>query len=927
MEASATVENFYSRYEWCLNPILSVRQLLYRFREELSAYRQFDGWQREECKINLYLFACAIACTADDYFNLKRTDLSPLSSNLPRFRTLLGAAELTFNTLGWLLRIATNWRAWRWRKHWNICLEGVCDLLVGGTELRTTTSTFIKVPLPRQLLRWKMRLPEAFRGQDFTHHDVISLIQRFCDSCPSHDQPLTIIGLRTAGAYFAPLMAAYLKRSNYSKVSWFSIRPKNGTSTWETKQLRSLRRDSKVLVVDDYPATGDTLRLTLRILQQSWITPEQICILAPTHAAQPDWIKLAQIDDRIKIFTLQPAELFKVSLLKPQAVEPWCGEYFMPSTAAAFRLIQDRGLDELNARLAEHSKDGHHVREKRVFQIQLGDSQGGVQNRRILVKSVGWGWLGYHAYIAGNRLEGFVPRVFGLRNGLLLMEWIDDVAQAPKRVDEGVVDALASYVAARTSRLRLPGDFRFESRTYRWTGIDDIVAILRAAYGPYLSRLKSPRLRKELYKYAATAPTLIDGRMRPDEWLHTQRSIYKSDFEHHNFGGAEPDLADPAYDLAGAIFEFQLDKKYEERLLHTYIRLSDDRTISERIILHKIFYASMTMRHAADRVAAGKQPEQNHQLYHRARNFLIYSMNEFCAGLMTVPSSLRWSDSLFFIDVDGVFDQELLGFPHATQSGLRSLALLQSNGYSVVLNTGRSIEHVRQYCDTYGIPGGIAEFGGVFFDAVQKKDVSLIDAETVRQLMKCRQALRALPGVFIDPGYKYSIRAYRFKKRQSVGLSSEEIGTLLDKPDFSRLDCIARGPDTYIHQKSANKGSGLMFVKRYLNNDRPTTAIGHSDPDIPMLQASDYAYALENCSPAVRQMAKQGHCRMVRKPCQSGLLAAVEHRLASDGIQSRDFSLPSANAGHLDGLMPQLLRAADRQHSWQALADFLSWSL
>src|SRR5262249_12382671 len=163
--------------------------------------------------------------------------------------------------------------------------------------------------------------------------------------------------------------------------------------------------------------------------------------------------------------------------------------------------------------------------------------------------------------------------------------------------------------------------------------------------------------------------------------------------------------------------------------------------------------ASMAMRHAVDRIAAGKHPEENHHLYHRARNFLIYSMVDFCAGLMGVPFTVRWSDSLFFIDVDGVFDQELLGFPQATQSGLQSLALLQSHGYSVVLNTGRSIQHVRKYCDTYGFSGGIAEFGGVFFDAAQKENIPLIDDESARQLSQCREAIRAIPGVFIDPGY------------------------------------------------------------------------------------------------------------------------------------------------------------------------------
>src|SRR5579862_286321 len=559
VEPRAAEEQFYSRYDWCLNPILSVGELIHRFEQEFSAYPASEGWQREEHKINLYLFACAIACTTDDYFNQRLVNFSPLRRWLPRLWPLLSLSERILNTPAMLVRIGINWRVWRWRKRWNSCIEECCNLLCTNVGLQLSSSALPRTALPKQLLTWNMRLPEAFRGQDFTHQDIISLIERFCASSQPTDQPIGIVGLRTAGAYFAPLMAAHLKRSNYSRVSWFSIRPKNGISAWEQLQLRALaRRNAHVLLVDDYPATGSTLRLMLRILHEAKSKPERISILAPTHAAQPNWTTLAGIDPAIKVFTVYPSELFKAGLLQREAVESWCTEYFPAAGTNTLRIVSNEGVDELNAQLAEHSKDGHHVREKRVFEIQLPNGRPAPDKKKILVKSVGWGWLGYHAYIAGKRLQGFVPQVIGLRNGLLIMDWIDDGSKELEIKDERIVDALASYVAARATKLPLAGDFQFKSRTYRWTGLDEIVTILRAAYGPYLSRVKGGRLRKELYKYVATAPTLIDGRMNPEEWLHRPDAIYKADFEHHNFGGAEPDLADPAYDLAAAIFEFRL---------------------------------------------------------------------------------------------------------------------------------------------------------------------------------------------------------------------------------------------------------------------------------------------------------------------------------------------------------------------------------
>src|SRR2546430_14199129 len=75
-----TESDFYAPYDWCLNPILSVGELFQRLGEELDRYESLRvDWQREECKINVYLFVCAIACTVDDYLSSRPWDLAPRS--------------------------------------------------------------------------------------------------------------------------------------------------------------------------------------------------------------------------------------------------------------------------------------------------------------------------------------------------------------------------------------------------------------------------------------------------------------------------------------------------------------------------------------------------------------------------------------------------------------------------------------------------------------------------------------------------------------------------------------------------------------------------------------------------------------------------------------------------------------------------------
>ena len=47
---------FFESYQWCLNPMLSLRDLLQHLGEEIESYRANGdaGWQGEERRINLY---------------------------------------------------------------------------------------------------------------------------------------------------------------------------------------------------------------------------------------------------------------------------------------------------------------------------------------------------------------------------------------------------------------------------------------------------------------------------------------------------------------------------------------------------------------------------------------------------------------------------------------------------------------------------------------------------------------------------------------------------------------------------------------------------------------------------------------------------------------------------------------------------------
>ncbi|HEY6952306.1 MAG TPA: HAD hydrolase family protein, partial [Bacteroidota bacterium] len=305
--------------------------------------------------------------------------------------------------------------------------------------------------------------------------------------------------------------------------------------------------------------------------------------------------------------------------------------------------------------------------------------------------------------------------------------------------------------------------------------------------------------------------------------------------------------------------------------------------------------------------------------------FLVFTMNRFCSGLMSKPSHPSWSTSLFCMDLDGVFDSEVFGFPHATLSSLEALEILQSNGFSVMLNTGRSIAHVRNYCHSYTLPGGIAEYGSVFFDHCRGQEYPLTDAQSLKQLEHCAELIGRLDGVFVDPAYRYSIRAYRANGTGTAGLRPDEVENLLQRWRFDKLSYICRGPDSYIVAKGTNKGAAIREIRQCLGLvDGPLTAIGDSDQDVPMLKEAKAGYAPANCSAEVRHLSGKGRVRIMREPHQRGLLAAVHDMIPDSRNNRRKIDHGSQRIRTISGMMVRLLRVAELSRA-RRLAAAMNW--
>lgn len=902
----AADDRFYSAYRWCLNPMLSVRELVQHLGEELESYRAngATGWQGEERRINLYLFTCAIACTLDDYLATRPWSLRSLAR---RFAT---AGPMTKVTQSGAARAAA------WRHQWTACVDSVCELLLGGAGARFFERVrplliAASSALGEAAARERMRIPEAFRCQDLTHQDVCAMVRLCLPSLADQDRAIVVIGPRTAGAYFAPLAAAHLRALGYGHVTWLTVRPKNGLSRAESGSISTLlRARARVLIIDDHPNSGNTLRLLLRDLSNLGADPRETIVALPGHPSMPDFAIADETARGVRVRLLAPEDRYKARLLASQWPE---------------RLLRDSresdGAAALNTELRGHYADGFQVRLKRVIQCADG--------RRVMAKSAGWGWLGYHAWLAGTALEGFVPPPLSLRNGILFSEYAEGQPLSASEEDPvRLAGMLASYVARRAAALPLREDPAFATTGYRWCGWDDLVALFSRVYGPRLGPLKKRAIRRRLQPYVAPNPTLVDGRMKPEDWVRAGRQVLKTDFEHHNFGGGEPDIVDPAWDLASAIYEFQLPPEAEEHLLQSYIAQTADAGVADRLLPYKILYAMSALRAAkywlGRRPADPRREDWNRQFI-AARSFAAFHVARHCGRNLGAAPAV-WERRLFFLDLDGVLDWGLLGFPHTSPCGVHALRLLQRNRFAVVLNTARSLEHVHEYTRAYRLPGGIAELGSVFWDAVRDWEIPLIDAEAAAQIEKVREEIRKLPGVFIDPKNRYSIRAYRLQDGYMRPLSAAEVEEVLARTGSHRLAFVESQADTYILQKGAGKGVAMASVQAYLGcSGEPVIAMGDSRQDVEMLCAADIAFAPANASREVRELVARGRCRRTSRPVQAGLLeAALELCLAAGHT-------PDDGAGCHDAapvpLMDALLQVADRRPLERILSVVRWWGL
>jgi hydroxymethylpyrimidine pyrophosphatase-like HAD family hydrolase len=890
---------FYRSYPWCLNIFPTIRETVQHLRDELTRLDQMDeDWQHAEVMTNVFLLSSAIKDTVDDYLLGDNYDFSKATAVVPwatpvvrLFEKLLAASRK--------IRSLRARRVRQWRENWDAAVEDFLGFFVATARPNRYAlspaigrlAALLLTELPTEVQRRRPNVPAAFRSQDLTHFDILRLGEAFVRAFPQREHPVLVVGIRTAGSYFAPLLQAYLRAQGYLHLDCVTIRPKNGIAPWEHERLvRGANRGAFALVLDEPANTGSTLAKGVDLLRRAGIAASKIIGLFPVHPSRRDWQAGHEFLplSGIRILPLEPEQWFKHQLLQPSAVTRLVEEYFSRRGYAEIKVAVGTTAGQLNAQLQRRSEEKFHTRLKRIFEVQLRTHAGQAETRYILAKGVGWGWLGYHAFIASEELSSFVPPVLGLRDGILYTEWLLQDTSAAARPDRDMLlHSVASYMAARVRGMNLGSDPAPDlARDNRHRGFELLAQVLSKAYGWKLAAvLKRARIRHEVSRHACPLPTLIDGKMRAEEWIIGPGSLLKTDFEHHGLGKTKLNVTDPAYDLAEAVLYFRMSRGEESAFIHQYLRQTRDVSVKERLFFNKLLAGSWAMAAALDNLSDPRlvhRHQEFNQQYVDAWDFLSVHTMRFCAGLCPGPAVPRWHAPLVVMDIDGVLDKQIFGFPSTTAAGIHALALLHAHDVAIAVNTARTVSEVKEFCKAYGLVGGVAEYGSAIWDAVGGQELALVSAESVRQLELVRNALQQIPGVFLNDGYRHSIRAYTFERGVTVPLPTTVIRNLMTSLETDRLHFHQTYIDTAVLAKEIDKGQGLLALLDLAGqNGLETWAIGDSEPDLAMFRVTTRCFAPSQIS--CRPVAKLLGCQIAPYSYQRGLLSAVRSMLHPEG--------------------------------------------
>jgi len=392
-----------------------------------------------------------------------------------------------------------------------------------------------------------------------------------------------IIGIRTIGTTLSAVVAAELRKHRIA-ASRTTVRPhghpfsrqcrfSNDHREWIAERKRS---SDMFLIVDEGPGlSGSSFLSVATALQIEGVEPEKIIFVC----------------SRVPEIASFCSETSRAEWPRFRAI-PATGSF--PQFESHRDVSWGRLREQVYANEADWPSTWEHM-ERRKFLAQ---------NRASFLKFEGYGKYGDAAFERATKLAqaGFGPRVWGIENGFTRYEWLEGEPLRSDQLDERIVEDLAQYCAFRANEFQVDDGSRDAVSLETMTRVN-----LREEFG-------SDESDANLTLLASGRKVIADSRMMPHAWIcNAEGKLLKTDASLHGDDHFFPGPCDVAWDLAGAIVEWEMGECVAKHFLARYGAITGD-DARPRIEAFVIAYAAFRMGYSEMAAAAMRGSDEELRL-------------------------------------------------------------------------------------------------------------------------------------------------------------------------------------------------------------------------------------------------------------------------------------------------------------------------
>jgi hypothetical protein len=450
-----------------------------------------------------------------------------------------------------------------------------------GRTARTLAERLDALPQAGLPSSVEVRVPEGYAYYGLHPEAYLEAAEHL--AADHEPQPVVVLGIRSIGTSLSAVVAATLEAAGFATESW-TVRPQGHPFARRLQLEAPLRRclaaraRSLFAVVDEGPGLSGSSMTSVAEALSALGVPDGRIVFLPAWDPPPERLRNESARSRWRLHRRYIGS----------SESEWSRSERL---ARAFGV--EGGLGDVSAgqwrALAYGSEAGfpavhpHHERRK-----LLGLSG----TRRVMLKFEGLGPHGAPRLARARTLweEGFGPRPLALKEGFVAYEHVEGVPLHSADVDRALLERMGGYVAHLARVFRADALASWERL---WSMLEVNVAEALPSHATHLARLETCRDR------IRDAPVVgVDGRMLPHEWLRTRSGLLKTDGVDHHDDHFWPGTQDPAWDLAGAAVEFDLDREAREHLIGAYVLASGDSGVGRRLPFYRVAYLAWRLGYA-----------------------------------------------------------------------------------------------------------------------------------------------------------------------------------------------------------------------------------------------------------------------------------------------------------------------------------------